>query len=79
MVVIILYPASRSRIIVIIIKNSGINNSSMLILFWSKTAFVCHFFPELQKHFQLTLLVMLSLTILCTAGVGPDSLCLASQ
>ena len=41
----------------------------MLTLFRSKTAFVGHFFSELQKCFQLALLLTRSLTILGTAGI----------
>ena len=39
----------------------------MLILFRSKVAFVGLFFSVLQKYFQLSLLLMRSLTILGTA------------
>ena len=46
----------------------------MLILFRSKTAFVAFFFSELQKCFQLALLLTSSLTILgTTAGVSEDN------
>ena len=44
LVIIILYPANPSRIIVFLKLNSRINKSSMLISFRSKTAFVGHFF-----------------------------------
>ena len=43
--------------------------------FRSKTAFVGHFFSELQKCFQLPLLLTPSLTILGTAGIWTDNLC----
>ena len=39
----------------------------MLILFQFKTAFAGHFLSELQKCFQLALLLTRSLTILGTA------------
>ena len=69
---IILYPASASRIIVSL-KTPG-STTFMLILFRSKTAFVAFFFSELQKCFQLALLLTSSLTILgTTAGVSEDN------
>ena len=44
------------------------NNPSMLSLFQSKMAFIGLFFSEVQKCFQLALLLTYSLTILGTAG-----------
>ena len=48
----------------------------MMILFRSKVAFVGLFFSVLQKYFQLSLLLMRSLTILGTAKLR--LLCLLS-
>ena len=76
---VILYPASLRRIMILLIKNSRINKSSMLILLQFKKAFAGHFYSELQKCFQLALLMTHSLTTLGTAGKRTDSLCLASQ
>ena len=66
LVMVILYPANLRRIMILFIKNSRINKSLMLILL-------------LQKCFQLALLLTHSFTILRTAGITTDSLCLAIQ
>ena len=66
---VILFPASPSRIIVLLEALVQERQRFRVNFFRSKTAFVAHFLSGLHECFQLPLLLTHSLTILGTAGI----------